>query len=397
MKICIVTHQITMTDGQGRVNYEVARYLVERGHELLLVSTTIDPGLRDHPNVTWRQVKVPSRKVLAIIRYKFFALKANRILAAERPFLDVIHLNGAIANIRADLNACHFVHSHWLKSPHHTAHQTSGVYAAYQNFVTKYNADWERREYANSERIVAVSDFVRDGLVNEAGADPTKIDVIYNGVDTKQFHPKNQSDTNNLRTLLRIPDDKFLLFFSGGIKTNRKNLGLPLQSVAELGDRYHLVVVGTDGGGPYPEMARTLGISDRVHFLGHRNDVATLLRDADVFVFASHYDPFALVVTEAMASGVPVITAPSVGASAIIKHGLNGFVIEHSNDLTGMTNALALLAGDPALADRIRFAGQQTAEQLTWEAMAAKYESVYQRIVNEKSRQASSIQVSGVP
>jgi len=105
-----------------------------------------------------------------------------------------------------------------------------------------------------------------------------------------------------------------------------------------------------------------------------------LLRGADAFAFASHYDPFALVIPEAMASGVPIITAPSVGASALIKHGENGFVIRESGDLQGMVTVLQQIANDSHLVSNIRRNARKTAEMMSWEAMALQCEAVYERI-----------------
>lgn len=385
MNICIVTHVLRLTDGQGRVNYETARYLARQGHSVTLVSSTIDPVLAAEPNITWLEVSVPDWLALDLFRYQVFALGAYRTLNRRKSEFDIIHLNGAITFIAADVNASHFVHSDWLKSPYHTARVTKGLYALYQRCVTILNACWERKAYKAALCVVAVSDKVRNSLIKQADVTASKIEVIYNGVDTDEFHPRRTGEPNLLRETLGIPDDAFLAFFSGGIKTNRKNLDLPLQAIAALGPRYHLVVVGTDGGGPYPKMASELEITDRVHFLGHRDDVASLLRDADAFVFASHYDPCPLVIFEALASAIPVVTAPSVGSAAVIQHGENGFVIKDSNDLEGLIHSIKLLAEDAKIAHQIAQSGRETAQNLTWEAMAKRYESLYQKIYATKN------------
>jgi len=384
----MVTHTFSRTDGQGRVNLEVARHLAEAGHEVTLISTAVDPPLAALPGVAWRAVPIPSWLRGALFRYQVFALGARRAIRREPSGFDIVHLNGFIAYHPADVNASHFVHADWLKSPHHVSRVARGADAAYQWSVTVLNVGWERRAYRVARRVVAVSEAVRDSLADDVGIDTAKIEVIPNGVDTAEFRPLAPGETNALRAELGLSGGTFVAFFAGDIRTNRKNLDLALHSVGRLGPGFHLAVAGGAAGSPYPAMARDLKIADRVHFLGHRADVPALLRGANALAFASHYDPYALVIPEAMASGVPVVTAPSVGASSLIRQGENGFVLRDSSDLEGMTAALQHLAADPSSAARIGAAGRALAETLSWGAMARRYEALYQEVLAEKHRAA---------
>jgi len=92
----------------------------------------------------------------------------------------------------------------------------------------------------------------------------------------------------------------------------------------------------------YQHLAQTLGCAHRVHFLGYRKDVGKLYATADLFVLPSLFDPIANVVLESLYSGTPVITGSQVGASELIDHGNNGFIIpEESSKIHRISHKLA--------------------------------------------------------
>jgi glycosyltransferase involved in cell wall biosynthesis len=381
MRICIATYDLTRTIGQGRINYELAYHLARRGHEVVLVSASLTPPLRDAPGVTWRRITIPLWVRGGLARYQAFALLSRRAIRRER--YDILHLNGFTSYHPADVNVSMFVHAHWIRSPFYRQSRNGPVYSLYHRVFSALNAACERWAYRSARAVVALSPFVRDSLVTEHGIDPARIAVISPGVDTEEFRPCAPGEPVPVRELLSLPEDAFLLFFAGEIKSNRKNLDLALRTMARMDDRCHLIVAGAVEGSPYPALARELGVAGRTHFLGHRNDIATLMRGTDAFVFASHYDPYALVVTEAMASGVPVITAPSVGAAGVIRDGENGFVLPRSDDLDAVVRVVCRLRDDSSFARATARAARATAERLSWEAMTEEYEALYERILEE--------------
>jgi len=391
MKIGIVTQHFRRTDGQGRINYEVAYELARRGgHDVTLISMQVTMPLKDTPGVVWHPVTIPAWVRGSLLRFQMFALAAGRVLRsldhrADRR-LDLVQVNGFNVYYRAaDVNVAMFVHTDWFRSRFRPRFKwRGGARALYRTAYTWLNAWLEKGAFRNARRVVALSPLVADSLVRDIGIARDRIIVIPPGVDTEEFRPLRPGEPNALRARCDLPDDAFALFFTGDIATNRKNLDLVLDTLAALEPTFHLAVAGRADGSPYPARARALGIAPRVHFLGHCDDVATLLRGADAFVFPSHYDTFGLVVTEAMASGVPVITAPSVGAASVITPGRDGLVLRSSDDQDGLKAALRRLARDRHEAGRISRAARATAETLTWEAMARRYEALYQEVIAEK-------------
>jgi hypothetical protein len=117
---------------------------------------------------------------------------------------------------------------------------------------------------------------------------------------------------------------------------------------AAAGAHVGLVVVG-DGEqrGELEQLAATLGISDRVHFLGMRSDVPAIMASCDVFVHAAPFEPFGIVCIEAMACGLPVIVPDKGGISEAVREGETGFIYA-TLDADALARAMIRLANDPA-------------------------------------------------
>ncbi|OXH87979.1 glycosyl transferase, partial [Burkholderia multivorans] len=303
MRIAIVTHVVRHNDGQGRVNYEIARAALAEQCEVTLVASHVAPELLADPRVRWVPVKVGRFWLSNLVRQQVFALKSAWWLRTHRDAYDVLHVNGFISWIKADVNTAHFVHGGWFKSPYYPFALTKGLWSAYQYVYTRVNTALERWAYRRSRAITAVSQKVADEIA-ALGIDRSKIGVIYNGVDGSAFAGA-QAD----RAAFDLPPDAFLLLFVGDLRTPRKNLGTVLKALTKLPEHVHLAVAGYLPGSPYPDEARALGLGARVHFLGLVKNMPTLMRSADAYVFPSRYEAMSLSLLEAMAAGLPVVTA----------------------------------------------------------------------------------------
>ena len=371
MNVVLVTHGVGLHDGQSGVNHAVVRMLLRRGGKVTLVATTVSADILAMPGVTWVPItlgKVPT----ALLQHQLFALKSYLWLRRNRQRFDVVHVNGFITWGRADLNAVHFVHTGWLNSGYYPFSWRRGAYGAYQEAYSRLTAILEKYAFARSRLLVAVSDRVA-GELRDAGV-KTDIDVIYNGSDLASFATAQPN-----RAAFALPENKFLCLFGGDIRISRKNLETVLQSLVNLPAHIEMAVGGSTKGSPYPEMAKALGIAERVHFLGHVRDVPTLMKSVDCLVFPSRYDPFALVILEAMAAGLPVVTCENVGASALVKE--CGVVLADPNDVAGVTAAVKLIESDPVVRARMQTMARIKALNYSSEAMGNRYVDVYEDLM----------------
>lgn len=152
-------------------------------------------------------------------------------------------------------------------------------------------------------------------------------------------------------------------------------------------DRVALAVVGSLRNSPYPAIVESLGLSDRVHFLGFRLDIARLLRASDIFVFPSRYEPFSLVVLEALASGTPVITAATVGAAELITPAC-GTVLPDPDDIQALSSALHDWLAHPFRMRAAARAARETAENHDWSQMADAYLAAYENLMGRERQPA---------
>ncbi|OUL24507.1 glycosyl transferase [Nostoc sp. RF31YmG] len=375
MKLCIVTHTVKKGDGQGRVNYEVAKEIIRRGHHLTLLASEVAPELKENSQVNW--IEIPVQKFpTEFIRNFVFAKKSADWLQKNRADIDLVKVNGAITNTSADVNAVHFVHSSWLRSPVHISRTRRDAYGFYQWLYTALNAHWEKQAFQKAKVVIAVSEKVAQELVN-IGVPRSRIQVIVNGVDLEEFTP-GVGD----RQTWGLPENVPLALFAGDIRTARKNLDTVLYALAKVPD-LHLAVVGNTEGSPFPQLTASLGLSERVHFLGYRRDIAAIMRVADLFVFPSRYEACTLVLLEALASGLPVITATATGGAELVTPEC-GVVLSDSDDIDALVAALLSLVDDDALLQQMGKAARSVAEQHSWTTMAQTYVDLFEELIKNE-------------
>ncbi|MCC5605245.1 glycosyltransferase family 4 protein [Nostoc sp. CHAB 5834] len=371
MKLCIVTHKIKKGDGQGRVNYEVAQEAIRRGHELTLLASEVAPELEDNSQVNWISIPVKGYPT-EFVRNFIFAQKSADWLRQHRSEIDLVKVNGAINLAAADVNAVHFVHSSWLRSPVHISRNRRDLYGFYQWLFTAFNARWEKQAFQKAQVVVAVSEKVAQELVN-IGVPRSRIRVIINGVDLEEFAPGESN-----RQKLGLPENVTLALFAGDIRTPRKNLDTVLHALAKVPD-LHLVVVGHTQGSPFPELAASLGLSDRVHFVGFRRDIPQIMQAVDLFVFPSRYEACSLVLLEALSSGLPVITATATGGGELVTPEC-GIVLSDSDDIDALAVALMSLVSDIPLMQQMGKAARIVAEKHSWTTMAQTYVDLFEEL-----------------
>ncbi len=371
MRIGFVTHRVTSGDGQGRVNYEVVLGALAKGHQVVLISSQAAPQLVSDERVSWVRIPV-ERWPSALLRNQVFAFRSASWLKKHRHELDLVLANGFITWAAADVNAVHFVHSAWLKHRSHTSRTGSGLYAWYQWLYTALNAYWERQAFKVARKLVAVSAQVRDELL-EIGVSPGQIRVIPNGVDLEEFSPGRRE-----RGAVGLPEAVTLGLFVGDIRTPRKNLDTVLRAMQRVPD-LHLAVGGTTERSPYPQLAGDLGLHDRVHFLGFRSDVPDLMRAADLLVFPSRYEACSLVLLEAMASGLPIVTARTAGGAELVSDEC-GVVLPDPDDVDHLAQVLAELTDDAQRRQAMGKAARRTSEQYSWSRMAGRYMDLLEEV-----------------
>ncbi len=225
----------------------------------------------------------------------------------------------------------------------------------------------EARQYdpARGTRIVAVSRMVREHLERFHGVAPDRVRVIPNAIDAGRLAVADPSAARAaVRARLGLEETDLAALF---VAHNFRLKGLPAllealarRSAANPSARpVHLLVCGGGKVEPMRRLVDRLGLGATVHLVGFAPEVRDYFHAADFFVLPSYYDPCSLVVFEALACGLPVITTRRNGAGEIITEGREGFVIPEPDDHPAMIAALERMTDDPA-----RRAMSEAAEEL---------------------------------
>lgn len=228
-----------------------------------------------------------------------------------------------------------------------------------------------------ADRVVVASAGLKRECVSVYGANPDKVVVIPNGIDTGRFRDSPMTEPVSAdRTGFRIvtfgrlaPEKDFDTLLHAFTKL-RRSIAATLLIVGEGPERERL-----EG------LAKTLGIAESVEFAGFRADPFPYVRSGDVFVHSALFEGFGNVILEAMACGVPVVaTDCDFGPREIIEHAVNGMLVPVS-DPDGMARVLQDLYEDPALRARLVGRGYETLGRFRIDAMVEAYEGVILELV----------------
>jgi glycosyltransferase involved in cell wall biosynthesis len=251
------------------------------------------------------------------------------------------------------------------------------------------------RDKSASTRIICESRAIRELLLAQhtlLRCDPGRVDVIPNAVDTARFDPARY-DRARCRAELGVETGGFCV---GAVcrLAFEKNISHLLEAGREFvtaeGDAVPVTIVlaGPDGGWrPALEaQARTLGLTERVRFLGPRSDIAALLRAFDVYVTTSFYEGTSFAVQEAMAMGLPIV-ATQIGSLAEVIRG-NGYLVDAFNPAETCA-VLRELAHDPVLRGRLGRRSRVLAWRRPLARMVQRYEDVLARALEEAATASS--------
>jgi glycosyltransferase involved in cell wall biosynthesis len=306
-------------------------------------------------------------------------LKLYRILRVERP--QIVHTHTAKAGFLGRLAArmagvpviVHTYHGHVL----------NGYYGPAKSWLLRMI---ERGLARITDRLVAVSDLVKEDLIAYRVAPPDKISVIPLGFDLEPFLDCGSLKGEFRRELGLGPGDK-LVGILGRIFPI-KNHRLFLKSAAQISQQessVHFVVVG-DGilRSEMERYAQDLGIRQRVFFTGWRRNLPRIYADLDLLVVSSNNEGTPVSAIEAMASGCPVVATRVGGLPDIIKDGKTGYLVP-AKQPQSLATAILELIRDPQRARQMgRSAQLSVMENFSLDRLLRDTEHLYEELLTSK-------------
>ena len=216
----------------------------------------------------------------------------------------------------------------------------------------------EHRQFNRHSEVIAVSHLVRDWLLSAHPAlDPDHVSVVYNRPDISRFFPPGPEERQAARRALAgsagldpaaaSGSSGAEPVFIGTASTNfqLKGLGPLIRAMALLPERTALFVAGGRGETAYRDLARSLGLENRVFFLGRVDAMPEFYRALDIFILPTFYDACSNAVLEALASGCRALTSRSNGAAFFLD---DEAVLPDPGDVQDMARRLRAFMDKPA-------------------------------------------------
>lgn len=229
------------------------------------------------------------------------------------------------------------------------------------------------------KRLFAVSSSVAESW-RAKGYPADQVVVVPNAVDANQFRLPSECQKREARSFFSVEDSHDVVLFVGRLDNQMKGCDEFLQVIAELPSRYVGLVVG-DGpdSRALVEMARRLKIDRRVVFAGAQSEVLQCYHAADLFLMTSKYEPFGLVVLEALSCGLPIVTLPASGGVEELTL-MVGETTSSTRDASRVREIVQTRIQEDSFEFR-RMRHRRAQEQFSWEMVAKTVSRHYRQIL----------------
>jgi glycosyltransferase involved in cell wall biosynthesis len=236
---------------------------------------------------------------------------------------------------------------------------------------------------AQQDMIIAISDHVARFTIARGVRDPARVRRVYHGLDPPASSTLDREGVR-IRAALGVATSDFLVGNVGRLapqKGQRHLIGAMPLLLERVGNA-HLAIVGGGDLEPYlRDLAREVGVSERVHVLGPRRDVPAFMHAIDVFAMPSIWEGFGIVLLEAMAAARPIVASRVATIPEVVEDGDTGVLVP-PGDAPALAEALAWLAAEPEQARRLGMAGEERLRRrFSLQKMVADTEALYRELV----------------
>lgn len=319
---------------------DLAHALAERGHAVSLLASSFAEVREPVVNVL-----LPATGTTRLGRYLRFLDSLDAHLACTQ--YEVVH---AMLPVRQ----CDFYHPHAGLAAESVAaghlKHAGGLARGLSKLANSLNR--KRQRFAAIERalltgsrppvVLCLSEYVKETVRRHYNVPNERLATLFNAVDVGRYDPDRDGGepAADLRKRLKVPADGVVALMIAQ-DFERKGLPQAIGAVARVQDRrLMLVVVGKQDPAAYRRLAQRLGVAERVVFNGPTSSPFDFYRAADFFVLPTRHDPCSLVVLEALAMGLPVISTVFNGACEIIQDGQHGYVLPDPADVQALASVM---------------------------------------------------------
>jgi N-acetyl-alpha-D-glucosaminyl L-malate synthase BshA len=359
--------------GSGVVATELGIELARRGHDVHFI-TYAQPFRLPYfvERIYYHEVEVPSYPLFEHPPYNL-ALSVAIQNAVEQYDLDLLHAHYAVPHATSAWIAKEMLGRDAFRivtTLHGTDITLVGQDPSYRS-ITRFSIH-------KSDGLTAVSEFLRRETHERFDIPLDDVRVIPNFVDLAKYR---RDAYPCHRSKLTLPGENIVTHISNfrAVKRVEDVVRIFARIAQELPSRLLLVGDGPDRVRAQ-ETAETLGVSERVLFLGKQSSVTELLACTDLFLLPSETEAFGLVALEAMACGVPVVATRVGGLPEVVDDGESGYLAP-VGDVEGMADAGIKLLSDRQRWQRFSGAARRGAERFSADRVVTEYENFYAEVL----------------
>jgi 1,2-diacylglycerol 3-alpha-glucosyltransferase len=356
-----------------------AKHLTEMGHEVHVFAPYYphfsDPG--DYPVHRYPGILTPYEQGYNIA----VPFWPPMVQIMRRARLEVIHTQSPFL-----LGVAGARWSRWLNIPlvmtHHTLYTEYVHYVPLPPAVSKIGVVAWTRLYCNrTDRVIVPTEPIRQVLLDYGVTRP--ICVVPTGIDLNSVRT---AAPNGIRERYGIAPDAELIVFVGRL-AKEKNIDALVDSFTAIAARRPKARLMLVGGGQeevsLKGRVKQYGLEDRVTFAGWQkpHDRNRHLRAGDLFLYPSFTDTQGLVLCEALAAGLPVVAADAYGAKAVIRHGVDGLLVDPTP--ASLADGALQLLSNTGLRERMSRAAALGSDRFSERAASERLLSVYEEVVSE--------------
>jgi UDP-glucose:(heptosyl)LPS alpha-1,3-glucosyltransferase len=384
MRVALSAPDVNLAGGIERIIVETANWLSRFGHEVTVYGARVDRSVLDD-RIEIREIKVPGG--VDVPTGLGFRRRAARAIRRDRP-----DVHGAFSSLSPRGGVF------WAPSVHRVGYDLLlsrrppvRRLPVRAHPFHRVRLRFERQTYDSGyERLMALSENVRQDAARCYGVAPDDVEVLPPGFDPVVFDPERRSShRRDARATFGFgSDDRVVLFVANELE--RKGFDVLLEAVARLGDP-DVKILGAGRAAPdaYGSEIERLGLADRLRWVGSSNDVPLLHAASDVFALPTRYEAWGMVIVEALASGLPVVTTSLAGAALAVRDGVTGKLANDPDDASELAEALRwALSSAPVGPEKVA----ASVSKYTWERIVARYEQVLESVVTERSCLQASLQ-----
>jgi UDP-glucose:(heptosyl)LPS alpha-1,3-glucosyltransferase len=369
---------------------DLCRNLVAAGHRVDLYAETWADGCLP-PQVNVVPVSAPGKnrldRILRFARNSETALRQTyhdcSIGFVNTWAQDVIIPQGGVHRASLNANARRFP---TVLRPFYLLGKNANPKHWLHRFIEARQYDPKRRP-----RVVAVSNMVKRDIKEYHRVSPRQIHVVPNAIDPRRLAVSQPGAVRcAFRNRFGLEPGHLVGLFVGhnfalkGLKPLLAALGA--RRAQHPGARpIHLLVCGNGERGPYQRLANRLGLAGTVHFLGFHPEVQSCYWSSDFFVQPTYYDPCSLVVLEALACGLPVITSAQNGASELMSSGREGYILSSADAQGELLSALDQMSDD-ATRRAMSIQATRLGQEQTFDTHVARLITIFEEAAASKGR-----------